>query len=45
MEDGKEKKWIKDMCDRDKFSFTYDGITDINPNSNHKTRSIDGVVL
>ena len=36
MEDNKEKEWIEDVCDRKKFSFTYDGIANIDPNPGHE---------
>lgn len=32
MDDGDEKKWIKKLCNKRTFSFTYNNIVDINPN-------------
>lgn len=33
MEDKNEKEWIESVCDKEKFSLSYNSIADINPNS------------
>lgn len=36
MKDGEEKEQMESICDRKKFPFTYDGIANINPNSDYE---------
>lgn len=32
---GDKKKWMKTLCNAEKFLFTYDSIADSNPNPGH----------